>query len=164
MTADEYAKQLPEYDPEKWEYFFGGPHEMSKRDPSQTECWGFPSDLQEKWEKGTGGIWYQGGVVGYLYSYPRSVEAPTSGVAETLEQRGKTHGEFEKNAENAQYLKSHFRRKARWDELNNREREALDMIASKIARILSPKDASNPDDWHDIAGYATLAERSLNND
>jgi hypothetical protein len=40
------------------------------------------------------------------------------------------------------------------------QRESLDMIAHKIARILN----GNPnvhDHWHDIAGYATLVANDL---
>ena len=37
-------------------------------------------------------------------------------------------------------------------------REALDMIASKIARILSG-DATHVDHWVDIGGYAELGAR-----
>ena len=37
------------------------------------------------------------------------------------------------------------------------------MIAVKISRILTG-DPSHADNWHDIAGYATLVERRLNNE
>ena len=43
------------------------------------------------------------------------------------------------------------------------EQEALDMIFHKIARILNG-DPNYADSWHDIAGYATLIDKELNNE
>jgi hypothetical protein len=47
-----------------------------------------------------------------------------------------------------------------WNELDDIQREALQMIASKIARILSGNHAEI-DHWKDIAGYANLAVREI---
>jgi len=44
--------------------------------------------------------------------------------------------------------------------LNNDQREALEMIAHKIARILNG-DPNYADNWIDIAGYATLVANRL---
>lgn len=41
------------------------------------------------------------------------------------------------------------------------QREAVDLICTKLSRILSGGN-SHIDNWHDIAGYATLAEQELN--
>ena len=38
---------------------------------------------------------------------------------------------------------------------------ALDMICNKMARIVNG-DPNYIDNWHDIAGYATLVEQELN--
>jgi hypothetical protein len=38
------------------------------------------------------------------------------------------------------------------------QREALDMILHKIARIVNG-NPNETDHWHDIAGYATLVEQ-----
>lgn len=43
--------------------------------------------------------------------------------------------------------------------LSDAHKEALDMIAHKIARIVNG-DPNYKDNWHDIAGYATLAEEA----
>ena len=83
-------------------------------------------------------------------------------VNDILDERATTYGQFIDVAEIAQELKDTIR----IGDTNREERlpadqiEALDMIASKIARILSG-DSDYADSWIDIAGYATLvAERS----
>jgi hypothetical protein len=71
---------------------------------------------------------------------------------------GVHHGSFERNAEISTKLKLLF------DEYGaNRflyvHREALDMIALKLSRILSGQ-AEFKDHWDDIAGYAKLASEA----
>lgn len=78
-------------------------------------------------------------------------------VHDTLRQRQLTHGDFATNAHVAQGLKNFFFNQPGYDYLTNIQREALDLIATKIGRILSAGN-NNPDNWHDIAGYAILAE------
>lgn len=78
----------------------------------------------------------------------------------TLEERSKTHGNFKKNAELSQDLKESMRCGHKWHVLALSQREALDMISSKIARILTG-NANEPDHWRDIAGYATLIANDL---
>ena len=56
-----------------------------------------------------------------------------------------------------------MRRQSGWGRLNTAQEEALEMIAHKIARIING-DPDYKDNWHDIAGYATLVERSLKNE
>jgi hypothetical protein len=43
-----------------------------------------------------------------------------------------------------------------YPDMSERQCESLDMIAMKMARIMSG-DPSEPDHWQDIAGYALLA-------
>jgi hypothetical protein len=53
-----------------------------------------------------------------------------------------------------------MRQSSGWDHLGNEHAEALEMIAMKIARILS----GNPnfsDHWEDIEGYARLVSNEL---
>lgn len=79
-------------------------------------------------------------------------------IEATLKDREKTHGKFKNVAQTAQRLKDTFR----WagiDHLNAEQREALDLVASKIARILCG-DPNYADNWHDIAGYARLGEKA----
>lgn len=81
-------------------------------------------------------------------------------MPDILDEREKTHGDYYRVAMMAQELKDVMRRGKNWKTLDDTQREALEMIASKIGRILS----GNPheiDHWRDIAGYAALIERWL---
>ena len=75
---------------------------------------------------------------------------------DSLNERQHTHGDYSENAEINQEVKTFFRGRAGWANLNFAQRDAIDAISGKISRILS----GNPherDHWDDIAGYATLA-------
>lgn len=67
----------------------------------------------------------------------------------------KTHGVYRDTAEMSQNLKNVMGVGKNWESLNNSQREALEMIAVKIARILSG-DVNYRDHWDDIEGYAEL--------
>jgi hypothetical protein len=85
---------------------------------------------------------------------------PSDMKKDILEERQETHGDFTWVAETSQELKEYFRNKADWYNLTNVQREALDNIAQKTARIF----AGNPnfaDHWVDIQGYAKLAEKEI---
>ena len=85
----------------------------------------------------------------------------------TLAERGSRYGDFTDHAELAQELQDVMRgfRKPGpqgqivnpWAKLDSVKRQALTVIADKIARILSG-DPNYTDNWHDIQGYAKLAE------
>jgi hypothetical protein len=77
-----------------------------------------------------------------------------------LQEREKTHGPFAQNSCISQRLKAIIRRtdsvaSAYGHPLSDIHREALDMIALKLSRILSGQ-ANFKDHWDDIAGYAKL--------
>jgi len=79
-------------------------------------------------------------------------------INETLVQRQSTHGNFELGAVLSQSFCRVMRSAKNYDELTDAQVEALEMILHKVARILN----GNPDfaeHWHDIGGYAKLAER-----
>jgi len=85
-------------------------------------------------------------------------------IEETLAERGSRYGDFTNHAEIAQELQDSFRREKKthfsregWERLSPVQRQALTVIADKIARILSG-DPNYKDNWHDIQGYAKLAE------
>ena len=81
-------------------------------------------------------------------------------MSDILDEREKTHGSFLSVARVAQELKRVIYGGYNYPDLSDQQSEALDMIASKIGRIL----AGNPnevDHWRDIAGYANLIEREL---
>lgn len=77
-----------------------------------------------------------------------------------LQERQTTHGSFTKNAVISQELKTIFDENLEFrgasTEVHSVHREALDMIALKLSRILSGH-ANFKDHWDDIAGYAKLA-------
>ena len=78
-----------------------------------------------------------------------------------MEQRRETHGDFGKVAAFTQQMKEHIRLNVPgWNRLNRVQREALDMIAVKIARIIHGATPCK-DHWQDISGYAELAIRDL---
>ena len=85
---------------------------------------------------------------------------------DVLKERAKTHGDFEETANIALGLKTELRRhiESRKEKhhhcLLNTQQESLEMICTKIARILSG-DPNEPDHWRDIAGYAQLVVNSL---
>ena len=82
-------------------------------------------------------------------------------IHDTLVEREKTHGSFKSHAELSQHLKSILKeRRTAWEELYDMQREALEMICHKMARIINgnPHEA---DHWHDISGYATLVADQL---
>ena len=77
-----------------------------------------------------------------------------------LNERGKTHGSFRDNATVSQMLKETMRACDGWSRLTLGQREALEMIAHKIGRVLAGNN-NFTDHWTDIAGYASLVEREL---
>ena len=81
-------------------------------------------------------------------------------VNDTLAQRGSRYGDFVSHARITQGIKKAMRDSANWDKLDPAKKEALEMIAHKIGRILNG-DPEYADSWHDIAGYAILVEEAL---
>lgn len=75
----------------------------------------------------------------------------------TLKQRGSIYGDFTDNAQIAQGIKQVMRSHSGWDNMEPVHREALDVIASKISRIITG-DPNYKDNWHDIQGYAKITE------
>lgn len=81
-------------------------------------------------------------------------------IEETLEERGKRYGKFEDHASISQGLKDMAKVFPGWQGLQNDQKEALEMIMHKIARILNG-DPNYSDSWRDIAGYAKLVSDRL---
>lgn len=81
----------------------------------------------------------------------------TNKMKATLKARGQKYGDFTYNSEIMQDLKDRMRLTPNWNALEANKKEALDMIAHKIGRILGG-DPQWADSWHDIQGYAKLAE------
>jgi hypothetical protein len=73
-----------------------------------------------------------------------------------LSERGSRYGSFVGHAAITQLLKSDMKNTPKWDnELSDSQREALEMIAHKIGRILNG-DPNYADSWVDICGYSQL--------
>ena len=81
-------------------------------------------------------------------------------INEILDERGKRYGKFQDHAEICQELKRCITIADGWSNLASDQREALEMIAHKIARILNG-DPNYDDNWIDIAGYAQLVADRL---
>lgn len=82
-------------------------------------------------------------------------------IETTLSERGKRYGSsFAIQAQTAQYLKLAMHTAPNWKTLDADAQEALDMIATKISRILHG-DPKYHDSWTDICGYSALVEREL---
>lgn len=79
----------------------------------------------------------------------------------TLAERGARYGKFEDHAVIAQGLKDQMWATEGWSRLAPDQRQALEVIQDKVARILNG-DPDYTDNWHDIAGYARLVEDRLN--
>lgn len=83
------------------------------------------------------------------------------GVTGTLQERGNRYGKFNGHANITQNIKHVMHGTSNWTQkLTDSQREALDMIAHKIGRILNG-DPNYADSWHDIAGYASLVDKQL---
>jgi hypothetical protein len=82
------------------------------------------------------------------------------GIDKTLADRENTYGYYGHTAALSQSIKEKLREHRKWLALTADKKEALEMIAHKMARIMEG-DPAYRDNWHDIAGYATLVERTL---
>jgi hypothetical protein len=80
-------------------------------------------------------------------------------VEDTLKERGNRYGDFTDHAKICQNIKRGMMCRS-FDDLPDIHRQALEVIADKIARILSG-DPNYADNWHDIQGYAKLVEDRL---
>lgn len=76
-----------------------------------------------------------------------------------LNEREKTHGDYADVARVAQRIKDEI-----WSSsIPNIHQESLDMIATKMARIVNG-DHNEPDHWLDIIGYAQLVLNHIKKD
>jgi hypothetical protein len=83
-----------------------------------------------------------------------------SEIDKILEERGNRYGPFKEHAEVTQAMKQVLYVPAGWARLEADQREALEMIAHKIGRIING-DPDYVDSWDDIAGYAKLVADRL---
>lgn len=81
-------------------------------------------------------------------------------LSDLLKGRKMTHGDFTDHARIAQNLKDVMRIEASWNSLRATQKEALEMIQHKIARILAG-DPDFEDHYADIEGYARITRERL---
>ena len=84
----------------------------------------------------------------------------TNEVDAILDERGTRYGKFKDHAGISQQLKDVMRNKEGWMRLDADQRESLEMVVHKIARILNG-DPDYIDSWIDIAGYTKLVADRL---
>lgn len=81
-------------------------------------------------------------------------------IANTLAQRECRYGKFAGHARVTQNLKRAMQDSLNWHAITDQQREALEMVAHKIGRILNG-DPNYHDSWHDIIGYTKLVADEL---
>lgn len=105
---------------------------------------------------------------------PTTQPMPVTALETTLAERGNRYGDFSDHARIAQQLQDVMRNFTKlpvphtetfsteypWNNLSPVQKQALTVIADKIARILNG-DPNYADNWHDIQGYAKLVEDRL---
>lgn len=78
-----------------------------------------------------------------------------AGIRAVLNEREKNYGDYGDVSDTSQRIKNVLRQNPNWDELYQFQRESLDMIANKIARIVNG-NKDYVDSWVDIGGYSQL--------
>ena len=93
--------------------------------------------------------------------YPPPISSmPQKTTDQVLSERGSRYGIFAEHARITQSLKDLFQNESNWSKLEADQKEALEMVAHKIGRILNG-DPNYDDSWVDIAGYASLVAKRL---
>jgi hypothetical protein len=80
--------------------------------------------------------------------------------ADTIKAREAVYGPFAVHAKAEQEMKRAMTSQQGWELLDDVQKSAAEMIVHKLARILNGS-ANYDDNWHDISGYATLAEQAI---
>lgn len=83
-----------------------------------------------------------------------------TGIAATLNERGTRYGDFTEHSRITQNIKRAMQDSPNWDDLADDKKEALEMVAHKIGRILNG-DPNYKDSWVDIEGYVHLVSETL---
>ena len=83
-----------------------------------------------------------------------------SNIDAILAERGSRYGDFATHALITQTLKDVMKDTFNWEILSPSQKEALEMTAHKIGRILNG-DPDYDDSWTDIGGYTKLVAQEL---
>ncbi len=84
----------------------------------------------------------------------------TTDVDAILAERGSRYGTFENHARISQALKRAMHDSPNWSKLTDVQKEGLEMIQHKVARMLNG-DPSYLDNIIDVVGYATLVKEVM---
>ena len=90
----------------------------------------------------------------------KEISVETNSIEATLEERGSRYGKFTEHARITQAIKDAMVTGRNWQKLAPDQKEALEMAAHKIGRILNG-DPDFHDSWHDINGYIKLVADRL---
>lgn len=96
------------------------------------------------------------------YKVTEEVKPQVSDITEVLAQRGSRYGKFTGHAKITQRFKTVMWEHPGWMKLDDDMREALEMVAHKIGRILNG-DPFYADSWIDLGGYSKLVADRLEN-
>lgn len=88
------------------------------------------------------------------------LEKQKSNIDETLKERGSRYGTFYEHGRITQAIKRALQSGKSWPSMSDDKREAVEMIAHKLGRIVGG-DPNYKDSWHDIIGYTKLVEDTL---
>jgi glutamyl/glutaminyl-tRNA synthetase len=113
-------------------------------------------------EEKMGLTWGVGSLVRTGWDYAAEKVTVTEEIANTLAERGKRYGCFTGHAKITQDIKRAMASAPKYESLDDDQKEALEMFAHKIGRILNG-DPNYHDSWHDLVGYATLVADRLAN-
>ena len=92
-----------------------------------------------------------------------TLAAATNQIDKTLTERGSRYGSFNDLAQISQALKEVMRTTPGWAKLTASQKEALEMVQHKVARMLNG-DPTYQDNAVDIVGYATLMMKNMQGD
>lgn len=84
-------------------------------------------------------------------------------IDEILKDRGGKYGKFKEHARITQAIKYILTTGKNWNLLKPDQKEALEMVAHKIGRIING-DPDYLDSWDDIAGYIKLVTDRIRGD
>lgn len=94
-----------------------------------------------------------------MNSEPSTAALPTP--EETTAQRQLEYGDWKNDGNLADELIRICERSQRWNDMPGFVRQSIRMILVKIARLCTG-NYGNRDSWHDIQGYALIAEERVN--
>lgn len=90
----------------------------------------------------------------------KKVVQQVKAIDQTLAERGSRYGDFSEHARITQAIKAAMVDSPNWNSLPPNMKEALEMNAHKVGRILNG-DPFYKDSWVDIIGYTELVNREL---